>query len=293
MSAKRWIDETLHQGIRFAFEADRILFESDTGHQHLVLFENSRFGRVLMLDGATQVTTGDEFVYHEMMTHVPILAHGRVRRVLVIGGGDGGIAREVLKHGIERLTQVEIDRAVVDFSLEYLPEVSAGAYDDPRMELIIADGMDYVASPGERFDLIVVDSTDPQGPGAVLFSERFYRAAGDRLQPGGVIVTQNGVPFLQPDELVSTMAHFGRLFADAACYLAAIPTYIGGFMAMGWGSDDAGLRAVPQAILRERFAAAGLATRYYTPEVHAAAFALPRFVAARVAEGLEAAGRGG
>ena len=293
MSAKRWIDETLHQGIRFAFEADRILFESDTGHQHLVLFENSRFGRVLMLDGATQVTTGDEFVYHEMMVHVPILAHGRVRRVLVVGGGDGGIAREALKHDVERLIQVEIDRAVVDFSREYLPEVSAGAYDDPRMELIVADGMDYVVSPGERFDLIVVDSTDPQGPGAVLFSERFYRAAGDRLQPGGVIVTQNGVPFLQPDELVSTMAHFGRLFADAACYLAAIPTYIGGFMAMGWGSDDAGLRAVPRAILRERFAAAGLATRYYTPEVHAAAFALPRFVAARVAEGLEAAGRGG
>ena len=291
MSAKRWIDETLHRGIRFAFEADRILYESDTGHQHLVLFENSRFGRVLMLDGATQVTTGDEFVYHEMMTHVPILAHGRVRRVLVVGGGDGGIAREALKHDVERLVEVEIDHAVVDFSREHLPEVGAGAYDDPRMELIIADGMDYVATPGERFDVILVDSTDPQGPGAVLFSERFYRAARDRLAPGGVMVTQNGVPFLQPDELVSTMAHFGRLFADASCYLAVIPTYIGGFMAMGWGSEDAGLRAVPPKVLRERFAKARLDTRYYTPEVHVAAFALPRFVAARVAQGLAAAGR--
>ena len=291
MSAKRWIDETLHQGIRFAFEADRVLYERDTGHQHIVLFENSRFGRVLMLDGATQVTTGDEFVYHEMMTHVPILAHGRVRRVLVIGGGDGGIAREALKHDVERLVEVEIDRAVVDFSLEHLPEVGAGAYDDPRMELIIADGMDYVARPGERFDVILVDSTDPQGPGAVLFSERFYRAARDRLAPGGVMVTQNGVPFLQPNELVSTMTHFGRLFADASCYLAVIPTYIGGFMAMGWGSDDAGLRGLPPEVLQARFAEARLDTRYYTPEVHAAAFALPRFVAARVAEGVAAAGR--
>jgi spermidine synthase len=292
MSAGRWIDETLHKGIRFAFEADRVLYERDTGHQHIVLFENSRFGRVLMLDGATQVTTGDEFVYHEMMVHVPILAHGRVRRVLVVGGGDGGIAREALKHDVERLIQVEIDRAVVDFSREYLPEVSAGAYDDPRMELIVADGMDYVASPGGRFDVIVVDSTDPQGPGAVLFSERFYRAAKDRLEPGGILVTQNGVPFLQPDELVSTMTHFGRLFADASCYLAVIPTYIGGFMALGWGSDDASLRAVPLDMLRARFAEARLDTRYYTPEVHVAAFALPRFIAARVAEGLAAAGCG-
>ncbi len=292
MSGKRWIEETLHHGIRFAFEADRILHESDTEHQHLVLFENSRFGRVLMLDGATQVTTGDEFVYHEMMTHVPILAHGRVRRVLVIGGGDGGIAREALKHDVERLIQVEIDRAVVDFSREYLPEVSAGAFDDPRMELIVADGMEYVASPGGRFDVIVVDSTDPQGPGAVLFSERFYRAAKARLAEGGVIVTQNGVPFLQPDELVSTMTCFGRLFADAGCYLAVIPTYIGGFMAMGWGTDDAGLRAVPLETLEARFRAARLETRYYTPAVHKAAFALPRFIADHVDAGMAAGGRG-
>ncbi|MDQ4060186.1 MAG: polyamine aminopropyltransferase [Pseudomonadota bacterium] len=294
MSGKRWIDETLHGGIRFAFEADRILYESDTEHQHLVLFENSRFGRVLMLDGATQVTTRDEFVYHEMMAHVPILAHGRARRILVIGGGDGGIAREALKHAsVERLVEVEIDRAVVDFSLEHLPEVSGGAYEDPRLDLVIADGMDYVAGAGDAFDVIIVDSTDPQGPGAVLFSERFYRAAQARLAEGGVIVTQNGVPFLQPDELVSTMTCFGRLFADAGCYLAVIPTYIGGFMAMGWGTDDANLRAVPLEMLEARFRAARLETLYYTPAVHKAAFALPRFIADRVEAGLAAARRGG
>ncbi len=130
----------------------------------------------------------------------------------------------------------------------------------------------------ESFDVIIVDSTDPIGPGEVLFREEFYRAAKDRLTPGGVIVTQNGVPFMQGDELKSTMEKFRRLFNVASCYLATIPTYVGGPMAMGWGTDDETLKEVPVEELARRYEAAGLVTRYYTPEVHKAAFALPRYV---------------
>lgn len=290
MSGKRWISEGLHDGFRFAFEADRVLYEAQTEHQHLVLFENSRFGRVLMLDGVTQLTTRDEFIYHEMMTHVPILAHGAARDVLIVGGGDGGIAREALRHAsVERVTMVEIDRSVVDFSLQYLPEVSAGAFDHPKLDLLIEDGVDLVERTDRRFDVVIIDSTDPMGPGEVLFSERFYRGVRRVLKPGGVLVTQNGVPFLQSPELVSSIGHFTRIFGDAACFAASIPTYVGGHMAMGWASDDAGLRRTDAGTLRKRFEAAGLTTRYYTPDVHVGAFALPRFIADIVNEGLKAA----
>ena len=142
----------------------------------------------------------------------------------------------------------------------------------------IADGKDFVASTGAQFDLIVVDSTDPSGPGEPLFHESFYKDCRRVLRPGGVLVTQNGVPFFQAAELEQTMRAFGRLFADSTCYLAAVPTYIGGFMAFGWGTDDAALRKVPIETLADRLAASGIAMRYYTPEVHQASFALPQFI---------------
>jgi spermidine synthase len=290
MTEKRWIAETLFDsyGVRMSFAAERVLHETRTGHQHLVLFENATFGKVLMLDGATQVTSRDEFIYHEMMTHVPILAHGNARDVLIIGGGDCGIAEEVLKHGsVQRLTQVEIDASVVDFSKEHFPEFTGPVLADPRFELLIDDGMKYVAATSRRFDVIIVDSTDPEGPGAVLFSGEFYAACKRCLTPGGILVTQNGVPFFQDEELVSSLRHFRQLFADPGCYIAAIPTYVGGHMAMGWATDDPALRDVPAATLAARYAAAGgFATRYWTPEVHRAAFALPRFISDSVRRAL-------
>jgi spermidine synthase len=287
MADDRWIAETLLDdlGVRMTYRAERVLHETRTAHQDLVLFENAHFGKVLMLDGATQVTSADEFVYHEMMTHVPILAHGKARDILIVGGGDCGIAEEVLKHkAVKRLVQVEIDSSVVEFSKEHFPEFTAPALSDARFELVIADGMVFVAETDRRFDVVIVDSTDPQGPGAVLFSERFYAGVKRCLKPGGVMVTQNGVPFFQPEELAGSIAKFRKLWTDGACYVAAIPTYIGGHMAMGFASDDPTLRQTPVRTIAQRYSRAGrFPTRYWTPEVHVAAFALPRFIAETVA----------
>jgi spermidine synthase len=287
MAEKRWIPETLFDdlGFRMTYKVERVLYEMQTEHQHLILFEHQHFGKMLMLDGATQVTTRDEFIYHEMMTHVPIIAHGRVKEVLIVGGGDCGIAEEVLKHkSVKRVTQVEIDASVVEFSKEHFPEFTGPVLRNKRFDLVIADGMKYVAETDRRFDVIIVDSTDPQGPGAVLFTYEFYKACKRCLAKGGILVTQNGVPFMQSDELTTTVRHFRKLFADANCYVAAIPTYIGGHMAMGFATDNKRLRDTPLKTITERYRKAGrFSTKYWTPEVHKAAFALPRFIADLVA----------
>ncbi|MCC6006832.1 MAG: polyamine aminopropyltransferase [Rhodobacteraceae bacterium] len=274
-----WSEEHLHQDYRQSLRVDRLIYDSETDHQRLRVFENARFGRVLTLDGVVQTTEGDEFIYHEMLTHVPILAHGSARRVLIIGGGDGGMAREVLRHpDVAHVTMVEIDAGVVEFSRRYLPSLSAGAFDDPRLELVIDDGAAFMRGEGPLFDVIIVDSTDPVGPGEVLFTDTFYGHARARLAKGGILVTQNGVPFMQGGELTNTMRAFRALFSDWGCYLASIPTYAGGPMAFGWGTDGTA-RQTDVAELSRRMAAAALSPRYYTPEVHKAAFALPGYVA--------------
>ncbi|KPP87866.1 MAG: spermidine synthase [Rhodobacteraceae bacterium HLUCCO07] len=273
-----WSTETLHADYAQSLRIDRLLYDSETEHQRLRVFENPTFGRVLTLDGVVQTTEGDNAIYHEMLTHVPILAHGAARRVLIVGGGDGGMAREVLRHRtVEQVTMVEIDAGVVEFSKEYLPGLSQGAFDDPRLDLVIADGADFMKTTSGGFDVIIVDSTDPIGPGEVLFTDTFYGHAKRALAPNGILVTQNGVPFMQPDELTNTMRAFRALFADATCYLATVPTYAGGPMAFGWGTDgDA--RSTPPDVLQGRFDAAALTPFYYTPAVHRAAFALPGYV---------------
>jgi spermidine synthase len=283
MAEKRWLPETLFdpEGFRMSYEVEKVLYEIQTEHQHLVLFQNPFFGKILMLDGATQVTTKDEFVYHEMMTHVPIFAHGKAREVLIVGGGDCGIAEEVLKHkSIKRVTQVEIDASVVEFSKEHFPEFTKPVLGNPRFDLVIDDGMNYVAKTERRFDVIIVDSTDPLGPGEILFSPKFYAACRRCMRPGAVMVTQNGVPMLQSGELTIAINKFRKLFADGYCYVAAIPTYVGGHLAMGWATDNRKLRQTPLKVIAERYGKAGsFKTRYWTPEMHVAAFALPRFMA--------------
>jgi spermidine synthase len=280
----RWIEETFHPHWRVRLEAARVLHEVKTEHQHLVIFENETWGTVLMLDGVCQLTTSDEFVYHEMMAHVPLMTLERPRRVLVVGGGDGGVLREVLKHpSVEKATLCEIDRAVIDLSLKHYPEIAGGSLDDRRADIVIADGLKYVADTREKFDAIIVDSSEPIGPSAVLHTREFFTDCKRALKPGGILVTQNGLPFLFPEHLRGTSAIFASLFKATSPYLCTQPCYFGGPFALNWGSDDASLLAVPVATLRRRMLKRGIAARYYTPEVHGAAFALPGYVAEAVA----------
>lgn len=274
--------ETLSDGYGQTLSIDTCLFELQTDHQHLIIFQNRFFGRVMALDGIVQTTERDEFIYHEMMVHVPVLAHGQATRVLIIGGGDGGILREVLKHPqVEQVVQVEIDQAVIDLCQEYLPGHSAGAFDDPRAEIVIADGVAYVnAATPAPFDVIISDCTDPVGPGEVLFSSEFYAGCKRLLKPGGIFVAQNGVVFMQPDELQMTRQRLGPYFTDQSFYTVSVPTYVGGNMALAWGCDDAAKRWVDEAVLAQRYQRAGLTCRYYTPALHRAAFALPAFMQA-------------
>ncbi len=273
-----WFEERLYPDWRQRFRVKSVLFRRKTKFQDIVIFETEGFGRALALDHVVQVTEGDEFVYHEMLAHVTALAHGRVRDVLIVGGGDGGVLREMLKHPIERAVLVEIDASVVEMCRRHLPGISAGALDDPRTEIVIADGRDYVAATDRRFDIVIVDSTDPIGPGEVLFREEFYADCKRILRPGGILATQNGVPFMQPLELKSTHAKLARLFPDAGFFVAAVPTYVGGMMALGWASLDAGHRKLAAGEIARRFAARPFPARYWTPEIHAASFALPRYV---------------
>ncbi|MGF1639711.1 MAG: polyamine aminopropyltransferase [Rhodospirillales bacterium] len=279
-----WFEEALHSrilanGYAQRFQVSRIVHRERTAFQDLLIFETPAFGRVLVLDEIVQTTERDEFVYHEMLAHVPLFAHGRARRVLIIGGGDGGVLREVLRHPVDRVTMVEIDGRVIDLCREHMPGLSAGAFDDPRAEVLVDDGIRFVAETTDGFDVIIVDSSDPVGPNEVLFTDAFYADCRRRLTAGGVVIAQSGVPFFQKDEVVGSYARLKPHFADVAFYVIAVPTYAGGLMSLGWATDDAAMRRLPESAIAERYAVAGLQTRYYSPAVHKAAFALPPFIA--------------
>ena len=278
--------ETLYDSYGQAFRIDEQLFELKTEHQNLIIFHNAAFGRVLALDGVVQTTEKDEFIYHEMLTHVPLLAHGDAKKVLIIGGGDGGMLREVTRHRqIVQVTQVEIDQQVIDMCRQYLPNHSRGAFDDSRVNIVIDDGLNFVNQTAQRFDVIISDSTDPVGPGEALFREDFYMACKRCLNTGGLLVTQNGVPFMQPDEVRTTAQRLQGIFGDWHFFSAAVPTYIGGIMTFGWATDNPELRRIGIERLRQRYIQSGIRTRYYNPEIHIASFALPQYL-------LEAIGKG-
>lgn len=270
--------EALYDDWRQAFDNVRLLHSEQTPFQKLEVFETPRFGTLLTLDGVVQTTTADEFVYHEMIVHPALVAHGAAKSVLIVGGGDGGCLREILKHPVERVVMAEIDAAVVEVSRRFLPGLSAGAFDDPRVEVRICDGLAFVAETPERFDVIIVDSTDPEGPGEALFTEAFYADCARILNPRGVVVTQSGVPFTQPRGLTLSYRRLASAFSDVTFTVCAVPTYVGGLMTLGWASNDPGLRRLGVESLRTVAEARGLSTRYYTPEVHLAAFALPRYI---------------
>lgn len=278
-----FIAETLYPGWGQRFQATAILARERSAFQEIVVFQSVSHGRVLMLDGCVQITEADEFIYQEMIAHVPLLAHGAARRVLIIGAGDGGVLRRVLQHrGVEAVTMVEIDGAVIRLAREYLPGISGSAWDDPRARVVVGDGIAHVADAAAGdYDVVIVDSTDPVGVGEALFTAQFYTDCARVVGPGGAVVNQCGVPFMQLDELRDTSQRRAEAFRHVTAYVVAVPTYVGGFMTLGFASNAAGLDAVPVDVIRARAEAAGVlgTTRYWTPGLHAAAFQLPPYIA--------------
>ncbi|MGH7189915.1 MAG: polyamine aminopropyltransferase [Acetobacteraceae bacterium] len=283
MALDSWVNESLYPTWGQRFRVRRELARAQSPYQDIAIFESEFYGRVLMLDGVVQITEADEFVYQEMLVHVPLIAHGAAERVLIIGAGDGGVLRRVLGHrNVRRAVMVEIDAEVIRLSREFLPQIGGAAWDDPRAEVIVGDGIAYVAeAPDAAFDVMIVDSTDPIGVGEVLFTERFYAEAARVLSPSGVVVSQCGVPFLQADELAESSRRRAKSFPHVTAYLAAVPTYVGGFMTLGWAAKDARLTELEVAEIERRAIAAGILgqTRYWTPSVHHAAFQLPPYIA--------------
>jgi spermidine synthase len=245
-----WFDETDAEDLIICFAVEGVVTRERTDFQDLAIFDSPGFGRVLALDGIVQLTEADECVYHEMIAHVPLLAHGRARRVLVIGGGDGGTVREVLKHDVDEVVTVELDRQVVEACREHLPSVNDGAFEDPRLELCFEDGVNYVAN-----------------------CERI-------LTTDGILISQFGMPFLYPDAVRDALRRLALAFEDATFYIVAVPVFAGGYMAFGWACDSRSLREPPVESLAERLSLAGIETRFYTPAFHRAAFVLPRQIAA-------------
>ncbi|MDP6874944.1 MAG: polyamine aminopropyltransferase [Alphaproteobacteria bacterium] len=278
--AEEWFRETLHPELQAGIRMDRLIHRGRTEFQSVLIFDNELLGRVLVLDDVVQTTARDEFIYHEMLAHVPLFSLDNPAEVLIIGGGDGGCLEEVLKHPVERVTMIELDRQVVDLAQQHLGMICGEAFADPRTELRIEDGAKFLAGTDRRFDVIIIDSTDPIGPGEVLFSPAFYANCRRCLRPKGILVTQNGVPFIQAEELASSAKAFKQLFRYPRFCFAAVPMYVGGAMAFGCASDGTDAGAVPLELLQARQQRLALDLRYYNADIHLGAFAMPPYLQA-------------
>ncbi|MBI5209589.1 MAG: polyamine aminopropyltransferase [Elusimicrobia bacterium] len=272
--AARWVDEVYQGVIRTGFRLERRLFLGRSPHQRVEVVETAGHGRLLLIDGMTMVSERDEFVYHEMIAHVPLCVHPRPRRVLVVGGGDGGTVREVLRHpSVESCTLVEIDGLVVDASRRYLPRI-ARALAGPRSRVLIEDGVSFVRRTAERFDVVIVDSTEPCGPAKELFGPAFYRDVRRVLADDGIVVSQAGSPFYELGTIKNLLGILRPVFPVAQPYLFTNLTYPGGLWAFTYASR--GLR--PVADLKHGRSRGLKGLSWYSPAVHAAAFVLPAFM---------------
>ncbi|HEY3637440.1 MAG TPA: polyamine aminopropyltransferase [Rhizomicrobium sp.] len=275
--------EKLHKGYAQMMElAGAALAEEKSKYQRIRIFDSVANGRVLVLDDIVQLTTRDESAYAEMLTHLPLLEHGAVKRVMIVGGGDLSIADEALKHkGVKEVVLVDIDGRVVELCRDYFPEMNAKAFADKRLKIEIADAFEYLGrtESKNRFDLIVADRPDPVGPGKALFGETFYDRVKAALAPGGFATFQTGVPFYQPEEISDALAELREFFPQCGLYLTVVPTYIGGYMALSWAGKGKRL-GTPAGIKHARaaFTRAKLKTDYYNPDIHAASFALPEWI---------------
>jgi spermidine synthase len=287
---EQYFAEMARRGFQQRFQLRATLWEGQSPFQHVQIVDTVSFGRALVLDDALQTTEADEFLYHEPLAQIPLLAHPHPRRVLIVGGGDGGALRHALMHDtVERVVQVEIDELVVTACQRWLPGIAAGALQRPRAKLVIGDGLAYLRDVSEPFDVILVDSTDPVGPAEGLISEEFYRLAAGALSHNGIFAMQTGSPLLMRDELDAAASRIRGVFPIVGTYLGHVPSYPG--VLWSW---TAGSMTLDPSVPR-RSAPRGL--RYYTPDVHRAAFALPAYLAPNAAEGAfdaagGAAGRG-
>jgi len=272
-----WFSErgALWPGQAMSLQVTEVLYSGRSAFQDLLVFTNPTYGTVLVLDGVIQVTTRDEFAYQEMIAHLPLYAHPAPVDVLVIGGGDGGVLREVLKHpSVARAVLVEIDAAVVEVSKRYLPALAAG-FDDPRVEVVIADGAAYMKDHVDAYDVIITDSSDPIGPAEVLFQPPFYAAMARSLRAGGLACCQGECMWLHLALIRPLLAACRRVFPTVGYAYTAVPTYPSGQIGFVVCAKDAGAalatpRRTPSAAVQGRL-------RYYSPAVHAAAFVLPEF----------------
>lgn len=274
-----WVRE-VHQGsVGLSFKVEKTLFSGRSPYQRVDVVQTADHGAMLLNDGMIMLCERDEFVYHEMIAHVPLFIHPAPRSVLVIGGGDGGTVREVLRHAaIERVVMVEIDAMVVEACRKFLPSVSC-ALDDPRLELRIEDGVRFVAATAERFDVILIDSTDPVGPAQPLFNAAFYETAAGRLTENGILISQAESPFYDHEIQSAMLGNQRPFFRRLHLYLFTNLTYPGGLWSFGFASK--GLCPVKN-FDANRVAAAGLNLRYYSSAIHRAAFALPAFAGANL-----------
>lgn len=264
--------QTPHVGITCMVR--KTLYRTRTKYQDLAILDTFQFGRMLVLDGMVQTTIEDEFIYHEMISHVPMVTHPNPQRVLVIGGGDGGVIREIIKYPVlEHVTLVEIDGEVIEASRRYLPEISAGL-DHHKVDIKVEDGVNYIARHQEGYDIVIVDSTEPVGPAVNLFTGDFYRKVYRALKKDGLLVAQTESPFFNRDLIRAVYRDISAIFPVTRLYLASIPTYPSGLWSFTLGSKVYD----PLKVSVDR---PGLPVqiRYYSAEVHRAAFTLPPFIA--------------
>ncbi|MGE5545172.1 MAG: polyamine aminopropyltransferase [Bacillota bacterium] len=267
-----WLEENHTDGYRVHWRIREILWREKTPYQELQVVDTVEFGKALVLDGALQTTERDEFVYHEMISHVALNAHPEPRQVLIIGGGDGGTLREVLRHPeIMRVDMVEIDRRVVEVCKEFLPTI-ASAFEDPRAHLFFEDGISFVKNAQERYDVILVDSSDPIGPAVELYGSEFYRNCRAILKAEGMMVAHAESPIFFKPYFKKVWGNMKSTFPISNIYLAVVPTYVSGFWAFAIGAKSID----PRNGRGDKTRLDGL--KYYTEEVHRAAFTLPPFV---------------
>ncbi|MEM1414109.1 MAG: polyamine aminopropyltransferase [Myxococcota bacterium] len=269
-----WYEETFH-GTRLSLEVTETLFAGKSDYQTVEVFDTKPYGRVLAIDSVFMTSEADEFIYHELLAHPALLTVPDPKRVLVIGGGDGGTVREVLRHpGVQSCVMIEIDELVVRASQEHLPTIGT-AWKDPRLDVRFIDGIDYVKSSDDApYDVILLDGTDPIGPGEVLFQLEFFQACKRMLAPGGVLSLQSETPMLLRDIFFATQKKLRSLFTKVQPYFAGVPLYASGSWSWTWCSDERDHLAPDEA----RLAALEDGLRYYNREVHASVFAQPSYV---------------